>query len=113
VIGMNFIKEDMQKREINIEYTKLIAEFLGAWVEDDFIAFEFPVDSGSYDGVNIEDLKYHLSYDWLMPAIEKYNKQYDINLLYSKNCFNVYNLYKSLGSQLTLRKNHEALETTN
>ena len=53
-----------------IESNKLIAEFMGITnivSEDDFL-------SGEYDGDDVtvaEVFKYHESWDWLMPVVEK------------------------------------------
>lgn len=58
-----------------------------------------------FDNDDLEWMQYHSSWDWLMPALKKYNKMYNINLLYCKNPFNICQCFKSLGSQLKLRNN--------
>ena len=62
---------------------KLIAEFMGINVvtEDDIRANKNPTIS-SYEGDLEEDLKYHYSWDWLMPVIKKIEaKNYWFNRL--------------------------------
>lgn len=53
----------------SVEENKLIAEFMGAKVKNcsGISIIEFPDKSTC----NLSDLKYHLSWDWLMPVIEK------------------------------------------
>lgn len=111
MIGMNFIKEDMQK--FSLEYSKAIAKFL--YNKNYFESGDdcYCEDNRGQILFYIEDSKYHRSYDWLMPAIEKYNTEYNINLLYLSNVFNVSRLYKSLAIQLILRSKNEATSPTN
>ena len=72
----------MEQKEI-IEGNKLIAEFMGAaksWYGDYMI---FTVDNPQYTGkINHSDIKYHSSWDWLMPVVEKIKKlgwQFQLN----------------------------------
>ena len=61
---------------------KLIAKFIGINVitEDDIRANKNPI-STSHDGYLEEDLKYHSSWDWLMPVMDKISaiKNWSIN----------------------------------
>lgn len=61
----------MEQKEI-IEGNKLIAEFMGA--EKSFYGdyMIFTIDNPQYTGkINHSDIKYHTSWDWLMPVVEK------------------------------------------
>lgn len=49
---------------------KLIAEFMGCVWKDDIHGDEYYRPNES-NPCSIEDLKYHLSWDWLMPVVEK------------------------------------------
>lgn len=108
---MNFIKEDMPK--FKIEYSKAIAKFLYNKNYSESGDDCYCEDSRGQILFYIEDSKYHRSYDWLMPAIEKYNTEYNINLLYSSNVFNISRLYESLAIQLILRSKNETTSSAN
>ncbi len=62
----------MKKEEI-IEGNKLIAEFMGGEFNErqSFVYFKLPVNK-AYSV--LDDLKYHSSWDWLMPVVEKIEK---------------------------------------
>lgn len=90
----------MENKEI-IEGNKLIAEFdnriklkkckVNGFYPDgyEYIGF-LPTDIGNTRGIN--DLKYHTSWDWIMPVVEKMNKEISdlyksIYILEQKCCF--------------------------
>jgi hypothetical protein len=61
----------MTKEEI-IEGNRLIAEFCGAeWVKDDYGDYGYKLDSFPVWNKmqSVEALKYHTSWDWLMPVL--------------------------------------------
>ena len=58
------------------EGNKLIAEFMGASFKTQKIGENVRINTywdnpPCYQGVNLENLKYHSSWDWLMPVVEK------------------------------------------
>ena len=53
-----------------IEGNKLIGEFCG-WVEQDGLMC-LQID-GAWWRIDLEDFKYHSSWDWLMPPYKKFN----------------------------------------
>jgi hypothetical protein len=64
------------------EGNKLIAEFMGGKVSY-FSVTNFPHYKGLTHGRNIlfEDLKYHSSWDWLMPACHKWDSLTDAEII--------------------------------
>ncbi len=61
--------------EESIEGNKLIAEFMGAewrsWKDNKLSMYRFENPIGDTYAFHIKDLKYHSSWDWLMPVVEK------------------------------------------
>lgn len=53
-----------------VEGNKLIAEFCGHKLFAGQVKFSYPVDGG-LKGCNQSSMKYHTSWDWLMPVVEK------------------------------------------
>ena len=94
------------KQEI-LDGNKLIAEFMGAeWKQDDYNewGYLFPDKSPGFPDWNkfrqIESLKYHTSWDWIMPVVEMIAEN-----IYSKkgcigdnwvNCFGLSDVFKEL-----------------
>lgn len=88
---------------------KLIAEFMGARVEQSYpknekegqdgLMFYFNkenVPAGLYMSYSSAGLKYHSSWDWLMPVVEKINKEgkYRVRIFFDANGTNsIYNCY--------------------
>ncbi|MFA5398779.1 MAG: hypothetical protein WC346_22385 [Methanogenium sp.] len=63
----------MRKREI-LKNNKLIAEFMGHYhSKKGFLHFKEGF-SNSYVENNLQDIKYHSSWDWLMPVVIKIGK---------------------------------------
>ena len=62
----------MEEIEI-IEENKLIAEFMGAEKSHfgDYIVYPLNVDANAFGKTEYSDLKYHSSWNWLMPVVEK------------------------------------------
>lgn len=61
----------MEQKEIE-EGNKLIAEFMGGKIKNKLVTF-----NGGWDDSDlsfISGLKYHTSWDWLMPVVEKIEK---------------------------------------
>lgn len=56
-------------KQETIEGNKLIAEFMGKKKSTGF-GLNFRFDTW-YNGILLSDLKYHTSWDWLMPVVEK------------------------------------------
>jgi hypothetical protein len=62
-----------------IEGNKIIAEFMGAPYDSKYDCFDYenasfnPISSERYLSVN--RIKYHSSWDWLMPVVEKIEKE--------------------------------------
>ena len=58
---------------------KLIAEFMGLQFENDqYYVYSNAVKSGSgvWTTYSVDELKYHTSWDWLMPVVQKcYNEE--------------------------------------
>ena len=59
---------------------KLIAEFMNVHeiMHDDYSEYDF--DDNTLDVVHENELKYHSSWDWLMPVVEKCFDMQDQNL---------------------------------
>lgn len=64
-----------------IEANSLLAKFMGAeWRMDDYGDFGFFYPEGQFPsdrklpGYALDALKYHSSWDWLMPVVEKINR---------------------------------------
>ena len=86
----------MTQQEI-LEGNKLIAEFIqlrGEYDEDkDLIYLESDIDGkGVY---SLSELKYHTSWDWLMPCINKINFSDHLNL-WDKHNIDKFNLTESI-----------------
>lgn len=71
-----------------IEGNKLIAKFMGArgyYLNEDIITYpagdnpEPSINNGTATH-NIYDLKYHSSWDWLMPVMEKIGQEYNVRI---------------------------------
>lgn len=63
----------MEKRQI-LEENRLIAEFMGVMIDKNILYPSYgqiPEQYHSGGILLIEDLKYHCSWDWLMPVVEK------------------------------------------
>ena len=62
------------------EGNKIIAEFMG---------FEYNRSIPGHDGtliitLTLEDCRYHSSWDWLMPVVEKINAIHDVTNIYNQ-----------------------------
>ena len=61
------------------ETNKLIAEFMGAKIKSKKFGYTSTSSYGywfedfniSYDGISVSNLKFHKSWDWLIPVVEK------------------------------------------
>jgi hypothetical protein len=67
-----------------MENNKLIAEFMGMTYgdpNDDSVMIQ--MTSQGNEVVPIESMKYHISWDWLMPVVEKIesDERYDVDIL--------------------------------
>jgi len=60
----------MRKREI-LRNNKLIAQFMGHYKKGEGILHFKEGFSNPYVTNNVEDIKYHSSWDWLMPVVIK------------------------------------------
>ena len=58
---------------------KLIAEFMGFGIDG---KFAYIPDEGSplEESMLIVEMKYHTSWDWLMPVVDKINSSYNIKI---------------------------------
>jgi len=61
---------DNNGRMHHIDANKLIAEFMGKLSEDGY-RVTFPISNNESRINYVGDLKYHTSWDWLMPVVEK------------------------------------------
>lgn len=72
-----------------IEGNKLIAEYMGAvWQKDDYDDYGYFFSDGSHRPTSAAALKYHTSWDWLMPvvyAISNTWSPYNKNLMYDEH----------------------------
>lgn len=67
-------KTDRKEKAI-IEGNRLIAEFMGASFDDlGNVSFVMPADGIGLAGCGQHAIKYHSSWDWLMPVVEKIEK---------------------------------------
>lgn len=71
---------------------KLIAEFMGFTIKDFSGAHERYIDkchenAPYYEWHLVRDLKYHTSYDWLMPVLDKLAEDGYYYAIYSKTCY--------------------------
>jgi hypothetical protein len=62
----------MTEEEI-LEDNKLIAEFMGAEKSHfgDYLIYPINTDKNAFGKTDYSDVKYHSSWDWLMPVLEK------------------------------------------
>lgn len=64
----------MSKEEI-LEGNRLIAEFMGATIDQyNNVRFVLPADGIGLAGCGLHACRYHSSWDWLMPVVEKIEK---------------------------------------
>jgi hypothetical protein len=71
----------MTEQEI-LEGNKLIAEFMGATIdESNNVKFILPADGIGLAGCGLKACRYHTSWDWLMPVVQKIGKQMDRTIL--------------------------------
>jgi hypothetical protein len=69
-----------------IKGNKLIAEFMGATIDElDNVKFILPADGVGLAGCGLRACRYHSSWDWLMPVVEK------IEGLFNGNSFTITN----------------------
>jgi hypothetical protein len=65
----------MESIENVLDKNRIIAEFMGHKLNScNEFDIEYTTIQGSWDTCPADDLEYHLSWDWLMPVIEKIEK---------------------------------------
>ena len=75
--------------KMNREEIKLIAEFMG------MTEYEYPTDMPEWVNIygsnekNYINFRYHSSWDWLMPVVEKIGKEYDVRITWQPTAINV------------------------
>lgn len=94
----------MREQEI-IEGNKLIAEFMGAKIEqggnDEWYAMDIPLPDGTLTGIHLKDLKYNSSWEWLMKVVEKIIPEFRPRAVNKKHPFFLiqYNLIQANGKE--------------
>lgn len=75
--GCELKYKKMTEQQI-IEGNKLIAEFMGLWESEKGYLYNPQFERG----FKVDELQYDLSWDWLMPVVEKIEElNYDVNIL--------------------------------
>ena len=81
-----------------IEGNKLIADFMGLWKGIDCYEYSKDVCYG------FKDLKYHSSWEWLMPVVEKIEKIKGVRIFIKGNRCEIFNYGFEMGSPLSVYK---------